>query len=164
MELYEYILLGYSLLAFISYVAFIWIKFGVLSAISDSYYQLTNASKPMFTFFIWSVALPMIIVGVVDTPLMFFAGAFLSFVGAAPAFKEEMEGKVHCVGAVGGIGFGFLAMLLFYQSYIIVLLILGFVAYASLKKIKNYLWWIEVVSFISIYLSLIIYKLQSIYI
>lgn len=172
MEKYEICLLSYSFLIFVIYVAFIWIKFGILGAISDSYYELTKASQPMFTFFIWSVSMPIIIVGVPETPLMFFAGAFLSFVGAAPAFRNKekivdnvsvsiktMEGKVHAIGAIAGIGFGVLAMLLVFKTYLLVLALVGFSVYIKASKTKNSIWWIEIVSFLTIYLSLVIYKI-----
>lgn len=160
MEKFEVCLLIYSLIAFISYIAFIWIKFGVLSAISDSYYSLSNASKSMFTFFIWSVSIPMIIVGVSETGLMFFAGAFLSFVGAAPAFKEELEGKVHVAGAISGIGFGVLAMIFVFQHYVLASILVVFIILVNLLKMKNKTWWIEVLAFVFIYISLILHKIS----
>lgn len=96
----------YTLITALSYLITIVILFGVLKSISQSYYEVKGFGKAIFTLFIWSISIPMMIIG--STPLMFFAGALLSFVGAAPAFKEEMEGKVHVIGATGGILIGFI--------------------------------------------------------
>lgn len=161
MENFEIVLLSYSALAFISYLTFIIYKFGFLSAISASYYELRDLSRSLFTFFIWSVALPLMIVGVSETPFMFFAGAFLSFVGAAPQYKDGgMEERVHNTGAIGGIGFGFLSMLMVFEHYWLCGVLLGFVILSYLTKFKNYIWWIEILAFVTIYSSLIIYKLN----
>ena len=112
-------LLIFVVLSFVGYISFIVNKYGVLPSISESYYKMKGDKLfggGLFTLFIWSLSLPLIIIG--DTPLMFFAGAFLSFVGAASAFKDlKMTKRVHNIGAIGGIGFGFLSMIIDFQLF-----------------------------------------------
>ena len=48
---------------FISYVSFIWIKYGILPSISDSWYHLPENLKVLFTLFCWGFALPAAIIG-----------------------------------------------------------------------------------------------------
>jgi len=170
MKNYEIFLLIYAITVFVVYWLFVVIKFGVLPSISDSYYKENN--KALFTLFIWSIAFPVIILGVEKTPLMFFAGAFLAFVGAAPAFKEELERSVHIIGAAGGIILGFLAMIIGYHQYYLPIVMGVFVILALPKRlpkfldkswmkwwtngINNYTWWIETMAFVLIFINLTI--------
>jgi hypothetical protein len=90
---------------------------------------------------------------------MFFAGAFLSFVGAASAFKDlKMTKRVHTIGAVGGIGFGFLSMVLDFQLNEITFFMLLGSLILYLLKIKNLIWWVEILAFVLIILGLFIAK------
>ncbi len=161
MENFEKILLGYSGFIFVSYILYVIYKFGFLNAISASYYRLKKISKSLFTFFIWSISFPIIIVGVNETSLMFFAGVFLSFVGAAPHYEEKLEGKIHYIGAIGGIGFGLLTLIFIFHLYILSGIFLIFILYARLFRIKNYFWWVEIAAFIIIYVGLIFFKINS---
>ncbi len=153
-------LLIFVVLSFVGYISFIVNKYGVLPSISESYYKMKDDKLfggGLFTLFIWSLSLPLIIIG--DTPLMFFAGAFLSFVGAASAFKDlKMTKRVHTIGAVGGIGFGFLSMIIDFQlfelTYFMVVLSLSL----FLLKTKNLIWWVEILAFVLIILGLFIAK------
>lgn len=153
-------LLIFVVLSFIGYLSFIVNRYGVLPSISDSYYEMKNDNLfggGLFTLFIWSLSFPLIIVG--NTSLMFFAGAFLAFVGAATAFKDlKMTRRVHTIGAVGGIGFGFLSMVLDFQLNEITYFMLLASLILYLLKIKNLIWWVEVLAFVLIILGLFIAK------
>lgn len=153
-------LLIFVVLSFVGYISFIVNKYGVLPSISESYYKMKGDKLfggGLFTLFIWSLSLPLIIIG--DTPLMFFAGAFLSFVGAATAFKDlKMTKRVHTIGAVGGIGFGFLSMILDFQLNEITFFMLLGSLILYLLKIKNLIWWVEILAFVLIILGLFIAK------
>lgn len=143
METYQIVLFCYTVIVFISYILYVYFKFGILPSISDSYYKENN--KALFTLFIWSIAIPLMIIG--NSGLMFFAGSFLAFVGAAPAFREELEGKIHVIGAVGGIAFGFASMILDSHQYILPAIMVIFTLFFTLRKIKNHTWWIEIMAF-----------------
>ena len=86
---------------FVGYVSWIWARYGVLPSISHSYYSLPDNLKFIFTLWSWGYALPAMIVA--STPLMFFAGAGICFVGAAAAYREKMTETVHIIGAACAI-------------------------------------------------------------
>ena len=139
------------LTVFVSYVAFIWAKYGVLKSISQSYYELPEKLKPLFTFFCWGFALPAIILG--SSGWMFLAGAGIAFVGAAAAFQEKMTHTVHMVGAGVGVGAGQLAIIIQYHMWPISVAFFGLSLLLLLfrKKINNkHIWWIEILDFVSI--------------
>jgi hypothetical protein len=154
MDTLNIVLLSYVIVVFLSYVIGIWSKFGILNSISESAYHIKN--KALFTLFIWSVSIPIMIVG--STGLMFMAGALLAFVGASPMFKEDMEGKVHVVGATGGIMLGFAGMILNFGLWPLAVIQGAFTLGAILFKLKNHTWWIEVLAFILIIAGLVIAK------
>jgi len=145
------ILLSISFISFITYIIFIWSKYGILPSISDSFYK-TN-SRFSFYIFILSVALPLMIAG--NTALMFSAGALLTFVGAAASFKEKLTSTVHMIGAIGGISLGFLSMIIDFKLWYLAVIIGVFIIIVNLIKMKNKTWWIEITSFILIMFGLL---------
>lgn len=153
------------LAVFVSYVAFIWIRYGVQRSISDSYYRLTEDPKmppllaqSLFTFFCWGFAFPAMIVGLTltDNFLIFLATGGIMFVGAAAAFKQSLTKEVHMIGAYGGVAFSQLSIAFdFHMYYVNVIFIIGALALQilSIKKIglvKNPVWWQEILAFGSI--------------
>lgn len=137
-------LLLFVTIVYILYISFIVYKYGVLPSISDSYYMMKDniIGGSLFTFFIWSISLPLIVVS--NTPLMFFAGAFLAFVGASPAFKDlKMTKRVHTIGAVGGILFGFLSLMIDFKLNELTYFAIVISLICYLLEIKNIIWWVE---------------------
>lgn len=150
-------LLVWLILSFTTYIAVIVKKYGVLKSISDSYYVMKY--KHVFTFFIWNIGLSFIFLG--ETGWMFGAGGFLCFVGTAPMFKEEFEGKVHSIGAIGGIALGFVSLLInFHQIYPLVFMVAG-IGLMKIFKIKNQTWWIEILAFVIMIVGLSINILHN---
>jgi len=145
------------LTVFTSYIAFIWIKYGVQRSISDSYYRLPKSLQPLFTFFCWGFGLPAIIVGttLTDAPWMFLAGAGICFVGVAAEFKKKLTKTVHMAGAYGGVALSQLAICINFKMWY---LTVGFVIIAGIlqiinhynKKFKTCVWWQEILAFITI--------------
>ncbi len=93
-----------SLLVIASYTAAVCIKQkGIPYSISATFYKLKHSY--WFMAAMWSTA-GLLMPAVLDISkpgtefLAFLACAGMIFVGAAPNFKEEMEGKVHMSGAV----------------------------------------------------------------
>jgi hypothetical protein len=144
------------LTVFAGYVSFIIGKYGILPSISESYYRLPKNLTFLFTLFCWGFALPAAIVGLdlTDNFLMFFAGGGIMFVGAAAAFKEQFTKRVHFIGAAIGITAAQLSTAfdfhMYYINVIFVVLALTILLGKYLGKIKNYVWWIEMVAFLSI--------------
>ena len=148
-----YIPVLYALMTtvFVSYVAWIWARCGVLSSISQSYYELPKNLQPLFTFFCWGFAIPAIILG--SSSVMFLAGTGIAFVGAAAAFQETMTHDVHYIGAGVGVLASQLAIAFQYGMWPVNI---AFISVALLlllfrKKLNNkHIWWIEIAAFISI--------------
>jgi len=148
------ILFSISFIAFITYVLYVTIKYGVLPSISESYYYTNN--KLIFALFAWFTAIPLMIVA--STPLMFFSGAALGFVGASPAFHKNdrsLEDEVHMVSGILIILFGLLSMIIdfniVYPTIVVIFLIISFILF----NIKNKIYWIEILFFF--YIMFIIY-------
>jgi hypothetical protein len=142
------------LLAFCSYVGYVWNKYGILPSISYSWYVLPEKQKILFTFFCWFFAFPAIILG--NSPLMFLAGAGIIFVGAAPAFKENLTKTVHQAGAAISV---VAAQLSIYFDFHLLYINIAFLAIALIvllfeRWIQNKIWWIEIAAFAAIVYSL----------
>lgn len=141
------------LLVFAGYVSWIWAKYGVLPSISHSYYSLPNNLKFLFTLWCWGYALPAMIVA--STPLMFFAGAGICFVGAAAAYREKMTETVHIIGAVAGILFSQLSTIIDFDMwyvtaiYAAIALPLALTRFSKKNICPNRTWWIEILAFIA---------------
>lgn len=138
------------LIVFISYVSFIWIKYGVQSSISDSYYRLPGKQKILFTLFCWLFAYPMIIMA--QNGLMYVAATFIMIVGASPAFKrDELVKFLHMFGAYGGVGFGIASVWVNYYLWYVSILFLFVAALLLIFKVKDKIWWTEIIAFLTIY-------------
>lgn len=140
------------------YLAYIWRTFGILPSISDSYRHIKQ--KWLFTLVLWSISFPVIIVG--SDPLLFFAGVGIAFVGAAPKFWQDLEGKVHVAGAIGGIALGTI-WTIFSGFWWLGVPFIVFAALVGLKvkgkyliKINNHTWWVEVAAFAMILIALLL--------
>ena len=138
------------LVVFISYVSFVWTKYGVQASISDSYYRLPDKLKFLFTLFCWGFSIPAMIIG--STVLMFLAGSAIAFVGAAAEFKDLFTRPVHVIGAMGGVFLSQLATIFDYHLWPISLIFFCLSGLILLfkKHIPNQTWWIEILAFISI--------------
>jgi len=146
------IIYGFMMLVFVLYVSFLWIRFGVLPSISESYYRLPKKLKFLFTFFCWGFALPALIIGIslTNNYLMFFAGAGIAFVGVAAAFKEGLAKRIHNIGAVVGIASSQASIAYDFHMYYVNLIFLTLAAIIYFIIKKNSVWWIELVAFSSI--------------
>ena len=136
------------LTAFTAYILFVVKKYGIQESVSNSYYKLPEKQRWLFTIALWSFAFPAIVLGVEHSGFAFLAGSGIMFVGAAPAFKEDMEGTVHVVGALTGVIGGLLFMLVTGLWYValITLALMGVVLLIPALK-KNKTWWNELIAF-----------------
>ena len=143
----------FMLFTFISYVSFIWIKYGVQPSISESYYRLPKNFNFLFTLFCWGFSFPVVILAISTTPLFFFAGVGIALVGAAAQFKDEWVGKFHYYAAVIGVIFSQLGIFLGLHLPYLSLASICVIAYAFF--LKNKIWWIEMISFTATALALL---------
>ncbi len=145
-----------AIVVFFSYVAYVWIGYGVQRSISNSYYKLPKNRKFLFILFCWLFAFPVMILG--DSALMFAAGTFICFVGAAAAFKgDKMTKWVHMVGAYGGVALAMTSIWIDHDKWYLVVLFAAISALLMVfKKILNYnqIWWIEILAFSLVLITL----------
>lgn len=161
------VLLYISMLVFGSYLAYIIGTFGVPYSISDSYYLLEREHphkglKYLFTGFCWGAGFPLLPVWFETTPdeytaIVFFAIAALLFIGAAPRFKEKMEGMVHYVSAgVCVIMSQLWCLFVAHTWYISLPAFLIFCSIPLFSKKKKWVFWIEIAAFLSSYAALFV--------
>lgn len=139
---------------FISYNGYIYFKYGFLPSISDSYYLLFKTNKEfIFNIFIWVISVCFILSSPND---MFIVGCFLLLgVSTAPLFKNnDIQKYIHSVGAIGGIFIALLSLALYNGLYLPISIVLLFTISATVFKMKNKTYWIEIVSFLTVIISL----------
>ena len=137
---------------FLSYVNFLLLYFGKpLSSISESWYQLPEKLKILFTFFCWIIGFLMLFQTNGNSALFFISGSGLCFVGVATMFKSNditpiihFTGAAVCIlGALAGIG-------LERGSFLPLTIWIVVSALLALLKVKNSVWWIEMAAFAAI--------------
>jgi hypothetical protein len=101
--------------------------------------------------------MPAIIIGTIQTDnfIMFLAGSGIAFVGAAAAFKQKLTKTVHFVGAYGGVVLSHISIIYDYKMWYVTALFVILALTLELLRVKNKIWWQEVLAFISI--SIVLY-------
>jgi hypothetical protein len=159
-----------SLVVFWAYVGYVRYKIGPLKSISDSYFAIKTKWSWLFRCFIAGISIPMILYAKSVSIPIFYAGLFILAVGFAPGFKnDKIQSANHVIGATGGILLAYIGLALFvnwsafYKDlyfYAIVLFLISSVIILPLGKLKKpvpyHTWWIEVVAYNIIILTLII--------
>lgn len=143
---------------FFGYTGLIAIKYGIQPSVSESYYKLPRNWQWLFTIATFGYAILAMIIGLdlTGNGLVFLAGAAIGFVGSAPAFHDlGLERTVHMVGAFVGIlsAQAFISIILGFWWITLGLVVLSAIFYCFKKTRVNIIWWVEIVSFVSIYLS-----------
>lgn len=160
----------FSFLLFAGFTIYILVAKGMQLSYSKVYYVIQMS--PLFTLWLWAVAVPLMIIG--STFLIFLAGALVCFVGAAPNFlgkrgvdpykyKEAdrppevtMELKVHMAGSYGAVLFAVLSMIFDFHLLIIPGVFLLTVAGLYFSKWKYRIAVIEFLTFMSMFILLLI--------
>ena len=133
---------------FISYVTFIWTKYGIQKSISESYYVLPKKWNWLFVAFCWLFAFPAMIIG--GSYLMMFAAGGIVFVGAAAAMHTFPTRTVHMIGAIGGMILACLAMIIQYHMWYMTVGVAVLALLALLLDKKRAMWWTELAIFTAI--------------
>ena len=148
-----------SLAIMLCYLGFVLIRFGIPKSISETYY--------LFGKYGWLLQATLMAVAFMVMPelierssedtqfLAFLACSGLAFVGAAPLFKNDLEGKVHYVGAAMCCG-GLVLWQLFNSTWVVPVICFGAVLIPMLMN-KKYIWWLEIATIVSAYVSLIFF-------
>jgi len=150
---YKIYLLYAVLVIFFGYLAVIVKKYGWLDSISDSFYHLPKKYNWIFSVFLWTISILMMMIG--GTNLMFLAGMSIMFVGTWPWFNDEQKLQ-HYLAAVTGIGLGMISMWYDFGLWYIPVSFVVIVGILKLLKINNFTYWLEVVAFSEIIAGLFI--------
>ena len=163
----ETFLILFSMAVISGYLLAILILFGKLPSISQSFYEFKERYGEkwtwVFTVALLLFAIPIMIAGLSKTAgntfqfLAFIAPAGIIFTAVAPRFKEDLEKGVHYRGALTGIVGGMLGILLMMQFYYIAFLGMTGIALLGWLKVKNQLYWLEVLVFYLYAISLLFY-------
>ena len=125
----------------------------VLHSVSDSYYILKRKEQHeeiLFTLFTFFLGIGLIL-QYYHSFLFFLGGMGLFWVGTQTQFRDEVsiKGKIHYIGAVLAIVLSLIGLLL--NGVWIPLLICGLGSgMMYLLKIKNFIWWVEMLAFLTI--------------
>lgn len=162
---YQIIAFITSFVIFMTYILWVWIKCGVQSSISESFYVIKGNAKWFFTLALWGFSLPLAIVGVELHPLFFWASVGIMFTGAAPAFRKDkgsntipsskMQHNVHMVGAISGISLAVVGFLLV-GIWAVSLIGVSIIGILYLLKVRNHIWWVEIVAYFMTLIGLIL--------
>jgi len=143
----------FQLIVFVSYVAYIMKKFnGPIHSISDSWYQLPQKEKLLFSVFCWSLGGAMLFQGSGDTIYFFLSGLGLCFVGGMVAFRQNIGStdKIHYLGALVGIVGGLVGIGVEAHTWIPAILWLASAVILKLLKVNHFIWWVEIAAFATI--------------
>lgn len=144
---------------FTFYILYIWTRYGVQKSISDSWYTVDDGKKWMFTVVLCFAVGILHLFNAAINSLFFFSGTFLCFTGVATAFKDKgITNIVHFTGAFGAIVFSLIALCALGIWWTLALNILSVII---LYKVRNKVWWMEIVAFYSIMLGMLQYYLNS---
>ena len=145
-----------SMIILLGYLAFVVAKFGIPKSISETFYLLGKKGW-MFQITLFVTAF-LVVPSLIDASsedtqfLAFLACAGLIFVGAAPLFKRTFDNKVHFISAALCCG-SLVLWQVFNSSWVIPSVCFGLVCYPMLRG-RKYIWWIEIATIISAYVSL----------
>jgi len=142
-------------LIFYSYVAYIWIKYGIQRSISASYYKLPKDLKWLFTAFCFLFGMGAAMMGGLDKSiLMFLSGVLVCFIGVTPNFKDKGEKWIHMIAAYGSGILSQLAIVFDYKIIPLALITLTcFMFLMILKRSVKEIWWIEIITFTTVILA-----------
>lgn len=124
----------------------------VLHSISDSWYILKEKEQHeeiLFTSFTYLLGIGLLLHSY-HSPLFFFGGMGLFWVGTQTQFRgQSIKGTIHYVGAVLAILLSLIGLLL--NGVWIPLLIMGIITpVLYYTKVKNFIWWVEIIAFLTI--------------
>ena len=146
-----------SMVIIFGYLTFVVAKFGIPKSISETYYLLGNMGW-LFQVTLFSVAF-LVVPTLIDRSsegtrfLAFLACAGLAFVGAAPLFKRKLDGKVHYISAAMCC-VGLVLWQVFNACWVVPLICFVAILPPMLFDGKR-MWWLEIATIVSAYVSLI---------
>lgn len=145
-----------SLAVLTAYIVYAVRACGVPWSLSDTYYQLRKRSRPAWLFQASMIIPAMLLIPVwieCSTDdlqfLAFLSCGGLMFVGTAPLFKEEFQGRVHYTGtAISGLA-AILWLCLSGMWWLPAVTLT--IAVVIMLKYRKWMFWAEMAAFVSTY-------------
>lgn len=158
-------LLFTSAAIFIVYIITILVIFGIPPSISETYYLVEEKRKGLgviFTFSLWAIGFILLPYWVLHSPentqfLAFLAASGIILTGAAKEFKGY-ERAAHFVGATTSAAASLLWLIL-NSLFLYPLIILPIVCIIAIINRQNWLFWLEIGTFTSLFSALILTNL-----
>jgi hypothetical protein len=146
-----------SVIIFITFLTAMYSLYGILPSVSDSYYNLPKEHRYLFTIFCWGMSIPLLIAGTImtDNYFLFIASSGTMFVGVASEFRQKMTKTVHLLGAYVSIIFSHLSIIIDFNMIEVSAIVLGIVLAMYKSKVKNRIYWIEILSYFTLIYVLI---------
>ena len=162
--------LSKAIFLFVIYNIIALILFGVPKSLSMTYYLFKNRQNALKAMFPAMIAMLVIFLlpcwleisdGSAFQFTAFLSTAGLMFVGATPAFNDsDMHKMIHNIAAYTCAAFALLWIILVTPFWYIILIVLGIIAIVAVvtKSWKtSYIYWLEIVAFISTFVSITAY-------
>lgn len=164
-NMFNLILWSISFLTITIYLLYILYRYGVQPSISATYYKIKH--KAIFSFVLLITAFPLMILS--STGLMFFGGSALLFVATAAAYmgddgkpdeQDNLTNKVHVYSAYAAVLLTTLSIIIDFDMWYMTLplIVLAITIALRVVYIPNRVWWIEIVAFMQLYITLLISK------
>lgn len=142
-----------QIVVFVTYVAYIYQQYGVLTSISASTDYLPKDRRYLFMFFCWALALPMFFHGMGLTWAFAAGGLFFTGITLNHSDDRSMDKKIHVYATLAAITLLFLGVLIKGYWMIPTFFVLSCL---PVLKTKNEIWWIEILAFTWILLFLVL--------
>ena len=166
--------LSKAIFLFVIYNVIALLLFGVPKSLSMTYYlykERQNSLKLMFPTMIVLLCILLIPCWLTLSEgsnfqfLSFLTPAALMFVGFTPVFNDaDMYKTIHNIAAYSCAVFAMLWIILVTPFWYIILIVLGIISVIAIltKTVKSsYIYWLEMVAFISLFTSIIVYYITK---
>lgn len=143
-----------QILILVLYVGFIWKRYGVLSSISASTYELEGQSKYLFWAFLVSIGFLNLFQGL--GVYGFLATASIAFTGTTVdhASSSAYTSQVHLIATVLAVVFSYVGLIAVHGAW----LPLGFLVAGGViaSQQDNWIWWAEIWAFAVLFATYLI--------
>lgn len=140
-----------QLIIFTAYTLFIYKRYGILTSISASTYELEGNERWYFLAFLWTIGILNFFQGFGVYGFLASAGIFFTGITINHESTGAHTNRVHQVGTVGAIIAAFTGLWVMAGMWLPTVLLA--ISIALLYKNKYFIWWIEIIAFMLVFIS-----------
>lgn len=140
-----------QLMIIVTYVTFIYRRYGLLTSISASTYYLEGNDRWYFLGFLWTIGLLNFFQGMEIYGFLTGAGLFFTGITINHESSKVHTDRVHQIGTVGAIIAAFTGLIVLYGMWIPTAILA--ICTALLYRNKYFIWWVECIAFALIIIS-----------